>query len=168
MSLDDLCEVFPEFARDRLHGAYAVSTQAIVELLAKDFKMLSEMVGDKEVRITMFHERTANGKYDPVILKAFNQTIHGPCFGVREYFTTIAPMPWEDCIALQPADLLAFEILKQAEGRAESRATRRSFQALIDLDEFGIHSTTFHKDGMAKMRNSLEKQGLLAPFQKAV
>ena len=148
MKLDDLCEVFPEISSDRLRGAYALSTQAIVELLAKDYNRLSKIVGDESVRINLFHDQTANGKYDPVILKAFNQTILGPCSEFKDYFTTIAPVSWEHCIALQPADLVAFEVFKQAEGREDARQMRKSFQALIDLDEFGIHSTTFHKAGM--------------------
>jgi hypothetical protein len=166
MKLDDLCEVFPEFAADRLHGAYAVSTNALVELLAKDFSRLAGMVGDKVVRLNLFHDRTANGKYDPVILRAFNQTIFGLRPDLKEYFTSITSMCGEDCIALQPADLVAFEAFKQAEGREEARKIRKSFQALIDLDEFGIHSTTFTKAGMIQLRRDMERQGLLAPFQK--
>jgi hypothetical protein len=164
MKLDDLCEVFPEFSGDRLRGAYAVSTQAIIELLAKDYSRLSKILGDDSVRFTLFHDRTANGKYDPVILETFNRTILGPCAEFKDYFTTIAPMSWEHCIALQPADLVAFEVFKQAEGREEARKMRKSFQALIDLDEFGIHSTTLHKAGMIDIRRDREAHGLLAPF----
>jgi hypothetical protein len=158
MKLDDLCEVFPEFAGDRLRAAYAVATQAVVELLAKDFCDLSG--GRNDTRITLFHDRTANGRYDPVILKTFNDVILGPWFEFRHYFTTIAPMSWEHCIALQPADLVAFEVFKAAEGREEGRQRRKSLQALIDLEDFGIHSSRFPIEGMRGLRRTLDKRGL--------
>ena len=91
-----------------MRAAYGVATQAIVELLAKDFYNLSG--GRNDTRITLFHDRTANGKYDPVILKTFNDIVLGPWFEFKHYFTTIAPISWEHCIALQPVTcpLLSF------------------------------------------------------------
>ena len=143
MRLDDLCEVFPEFSADPLRGAYLVSVRAIIELLGQDFYRLSKIRGDDSVRITLFHDRTSNGKYDPVILRAFNQVVLSTWFKFREYFTTIAPMPWERCIALQPADLVAFEACKEAEARAEPAPSRKSFLALVDMKDFGIRLMTF-------------------------
>jgi hypothetical protein len=164
MKLDDLCEVFPEFARDRLRGAYMVSTRAMIELVGLDINKLAHIRREKSVRITLFHDRTGNGKYDPTILRAFNQVVLSEWFEYRDYFTTIAPMRWEDCIALQPADLVAFETMKEAEARAEPRLSRKSFLALIDMKDFGIHSTTFSKARMLDMRKNLERQGTLSEF----
>ncbi len=164
MRLDDLCEVFPEFSADPLRGAYLVSVRAIIELLGQDFYRLSKIRGDDSVRITLFHDRTSNGKYDPVILRAFNQVVLSTWFKFREYFTTIAPMPWERCIALQPADLVAFEACKEAEARAEPRPSRKSFLALVDMKDFGIRLMTFSKTRMQEMRRNMERRGTLPAF----
>lgn len=164
MKLDDLCEVFPEFSGDRLRGAYMVSTRAMIELLGDDFYKLAQIRRENSVRITLFHDRTGNGKYDPTILRAFNQVVLSQWFKFKDYFTTIAPMGWEDCVALQPADLVAFETMKEAEARAEPRLSRKSFLALVDMKDFGIHSMTFSKSRMRDMRKNMEKWGTLPDF----
>ena len=70
VQLDDLCEVFPEWAGDRLETAYAVLPKFITYTLGDDFKGFSK---GGRVKIALFHDRTGgNGKYDPTILRSFN------------------------------------------------------------------------------------------------
>jgi len=81
----------------------------------------------------------------------------------KEYFTTIAPLTWKQSIALQPADLVAFECFKQAEAQLEARRSRRSFTALYDMESFGIHFMGFRKPQMADYRRELEQAKMLEP-----
>jgi hypothetical protein len=76
-------------------------------------------------------------------------------FEYSQYFTTIAPLSWEDCIALQPADLVAFESCKYAERIAKPR---KSWTALLDLPQFGIHVKNFSKEALQKMRDHMEEK----------
>jgi hypothetical protein len=122
----------------------------------RDFRNFGGGVGS---RITLFHDRTANGKYDPTLLKSFNQQILDPNFEYRSYFTTIAPLAWEDCIALQPADLVAFEVYKDAERKLKPRVRRKSYTALLKLSEFGVHTKSFTRDALVKMREFMEGHG---------
>jgi hypothetical protein len=157
VNLDDLCEVFPELASDRLEAAYFVLTQALVYTIGEDYFGMSK---GRPVKITLFHDRTTSGKYDPTILRAFSKTVVTSSFPYKGYFTTIAALSWEDCIALQPADLVAFEIMKDAEAREQARQERKSFKALLALEEFGIHSKTLSKTGMIEMREMMVRDGI--------
>lgn len=146
--MDEICEVFPEVA-DRLEAAYYWLTRFAMLQIGSDCG-----AGN---RYTLFHERTGgNGKYDPTILRAFNQLKSDPTFRYRDSFVTIAPVGWEDCIALQPVDLVAFECYKQAEARLAARKSRRSFTALLNLDAFGIHSKTVNKAALVRLKEMVE------------
>lgn len=104
----------------------------------------------------MFHDRTAfDGKYDPTILKAFNAQLAK--WSASSYFTTIAPLAWEHCISLQPADLVAFEVFKEAQARKELRDTRKSLKILFNLPAFGVHVKTLDRAVILKFRELIVK-----------
>jgi hypothetical protein len=154
VSLDELCEVWPDQETDRLRGAYAILTRFLLDTIGHD---CSQFRGD--TKLTLFHDRTAgNGKYDPTILEAFNHRMNDKHFPHRSIFTSITAFGWEDCVALQPADLVAFEYFKQAEAQADARKSRKSFDALLNLPDFGIHQRVFSKTAMLKLRDVLEAQ----------
>lgn len=68
LQLDDLCEVFPEWSKDRLETAYAVLPKFIMWTLGEDFERLAP---GADVKITLFHDQTGGGgKYDPTILRS--------------------------------------------------------------------------------------------------
>lgn len=146
--MNEIGEVFPE-TRDRLDAAYYWLTLFTILQIGRD-------VGHGN-QCTLFHERTGgDGKYDPTMLRAFNQLKNDPTFSYRNNFTTIAPLGWEDSIALQPADLVAFECHKQAEARLAARKSRKSFTALLNLGAFGIHSKTLNKESLKRLKELVE------------
>jgi len=154
--LNDICQIFPEWAADRLEAAYFLLTGFLMHQIGSDFKKQSK---GTPVKITLFHDRTASdGKYDPTILRAFNQHLNDPTFEQRDFFTTIAPLKWQDSVALQPADLVAFECFKEAEARIEARKSRRSYAALLDMRSFGIHSMSFNQRAIRALRARMEEQ----------
>jgi len=154
MQLTDLCEVFPEWAGDRLRAGYHVFTQFVMHHIAEDIRRMDS--GGRS-KVTLFHDRTGgNGEYDPTILRAFNLMLGFKNFDGQDYFTTITPLTWRDSVALQPADLVAFECFKQAEAQLAARAARKSFTALLDMEAFGIHLMGFRKDAMVDWRKKIE------------
>ena len=156
IELDDLCAVFPEWADDRLKAAYGLLPRFVMYTVGKDLHAFGK---GTPVKVTLFHDRTSgDGKYDPTILRAFNTQMNGLGFRYKDYFTTIAPLAWQDCIALQPADLVAFESFKEAEAKLEARKQRRSFQALISMNAFGIHVKSFNKEILQDMRARMEAE----------
>ena len=159
MDLDNVCEVFPEWVNDRLGAAYYILTRFLLSTILDDYMTLG---GGAPAKITLFHDRTTG--YDATILRAFNKLVSEPDSNYAKLFTTVAPLTWEDCTALQPADLVAFEIFKEAERRAELRVNpRKSFDALLDLNNFGIHTKSFTKDTLVKMRQQMEDAKVIDP-----
>lgn len=154
IELDDLCDVFPEFAKDRLEAAYAILPKFVMNTLGDDYRTMAQ---GRPAKITLFHDRTGgDGKYDPMILRSFNSQMSDPNFHFKEFFNTITAWGWEDCIALQPADLVAFECFKEAEAKLEARKSRRSFKALLDMEAFGIHVKSFTKTAIHRFREHIE------------
>lgn len=154
IELDDLCEVFPEWAEDRLKAAYGLLPRFVMYTVGDDLHNLGQGIPAK---VTLFHDRTGgDGKYDPTILRAFNTQMNGSGFRYKDSFTTIAPLSWQDCVPLQPADLVAFESFKEAEAKLEARKQRKSFQALIEMDAFGIHVKSFNKEILQELRARME------------
>lgn len=155
VQMDELCEVFPNAENDRLEAAYYWLTRFLLIQIGKDLDGTPK--NGSAVKFTLFHDRTGgDGKYDPTILRAFNSLINDPTFSHREKFTTIAPLGWQDCIALQPADLVAFECYKQAEARLAARKSRKSFSALLDMRAFGIHSKTVNMESLKRLKELVD------------
>jgi hypothetical protein len=159
LQLDEVCEVFPEWKKDRLRAGYYVSTVFMMHQIGLDLENGSE---GKQYTITLFHDRTGgNGRYDSTILDAFNRQKNEKNLPYKDCFTTIAPLEWERCMALQPADLVAFECMKQTEARLDARPSRKSFKALIDMETFGIAHVSFEKRTLLRLREGLNRNGLL-------
>jgi len=156
MNLDSLCAIFPEWEDKRIKAAYYIFTKFLLNTIGCDYHMFHQSTSSP--KITLFHDRTLD--YDTTILQSFNETINSD-FEHASNFTSITSLGWEDCTALQLADLVAFEVFKAAEARQAARANRKSFEALLDLDAFGIHTQTFAKDAMLEYRATLAEQGML-------
>jgi hypothetical protein len=90
-----------------------------------------------EEKVTVYYDR---GKFSGMADKAFRSMKDDPRNAdVSKYFVTMAPMGWEDCIPLQPADLLAFEGLKRVDGSLNGDdAIRKSLQALLGKVDIAI------------------------------
>ena len=106
---------------------------------------------DASDKVTLIHDRCA---YDGALFDAFTQMKNDPNFQYADRFTTIAPFGWEDCIPLQPADLLAYENLKEAELKTAGLKRRKSLELLLDLNAFGgrakgINAEILKKCGMS-------------------
>jgi hypothetical protein len=155
VDLDNLCAVFPEFAKKRLELAYAVLTDFLMVTIAEDFAKHGE--NQQDLKFTLFHDQA--GKYDSVILRQFMHTVASIGAPYESWFTTIAPLKWQDCVLLQPADLVAFEVFKEADQKIKGRESRKSFKALLEMDNFGIHTRSFVDKGtMLELRSSAEKR----------
>ena len=72
--LDELCEVFPEWANDRLDAAYGLLTTFNLYLIGQEFEVFAQH--GRPPKITLFHDRTASdGKYDPTLLSGETFTV---------------------------------------------------------------------------------------------
>ena len=146
INLQEMVEELPEAKSDPIGVAYDVLLKF---LMAEIGKGIMELPSGK---ITLFHERC---DYDGVFLDSFNTLIDDPTFTSRTCFTTIAPMGWEDCVPLQPADLVAYENFKEGFRRLPSgkpRERRKILEKLLSMDSFVPHAKIFTRDNIIKMK----------------
>ena len=111
-------------------------------------------------RIALVHDRNA---YDAVMLDGFNQQMSDPAFEHKACFTTFAPMGWEHCIPLQPADLVAYENFKDALRKINPRERRISLKMLIDLDAFSGRAQSMDQPAIIRLREEMMATALSLP-----
>src|ERR1019366_7813447 len=90
----------------------------------------------RPISIALIHDRSP---YDAVLLDTFYKMLDDKGFEGREYFSSIAPLDWDQCVPLQAADFLAYENMKDSDRQASGspRPKRKSLAALLDLSSLG-------------------------------
>jgi hypothetical protein len=74
-----------------------------------------------------------------------------PTFKCADNFSSLVPMRWQDCLLLEPADLIAYENFKEADGRKSDRRRRKSLELLLDLKSFGGTAKKIDQDTLAEI-----------------
>jgi hypothetical protein len=158
LDLRDLVAHFPE-AKENPYGL------AHVLLLHHIMKFIADTVlADKryiEDRILLIHDRS---DYDAVLLDAFNQMKKDEKLVNHERFTAIVPMGWEDCVPLQPADLLAYGNFRTV---AAGHRMRKDLRLIVDLDSFGGRGVFLTKEAFKEIRGKQDEESLKALFEIA-
>ena len=108
----------------------------------------------KQIKYILFHERC---DYNDAYLKGFNRIMNDPTFSGKELFSTMAPMGWEDCIPLQPADLVAYETFKDALRQFNNKERRASLNTLLQSGSFGGRSKRMSTENIAEWREIIDK-----------
>ena len=126
LDVDAMLRIYPRNAKDWKPDAYKVTVTQLMIMVASYVKKGSGH------RVAIIHDWA--GEYNGVIADAFTAQQDNPMWKHRELFTTIAPMKWQDRIALQAADMIAFDTFKLLDGtlHADSVKMRRSLQSLLD------------------------------------
>lgn len=116
--------------------------------------------GVKE-KVALFFERS---DYGHVLQRTFDQTLDDPTFRYGDVFTTIAPMKWQDCIPLQPADLVAYETFRNAKSwRSGQQNLRPSLEALLEMNSFGGRSKNVTREVLENMLRWRKAKEFLGP-----
>jgi hypothetical protein len=145
----ELAEVFEIKGDKRLKRAcYEVLLQYLMLDLGMDIEKRNP--GYEDCRVALFHDHTKF--YDAWLNSAFYAMKDDPSFRQKQYFSTIAPMTWQDCIPLQPADMVAFETRKQAIRHTQGSALGGEIKKLLDLPNFGGHALYFRRDNLEELR----------------
>jgi|SRR5215469_979683 len=144
--LNDVCEVFPKHEKDRLHAGYTVLTTYVMYQILMDCKAQDGHVK----QVVLFHDRNP---YDNAMQDAFKLMVQDPEYNA--FFPSLTPMSSEHCIPLQPADLVAYEMFKEAHRKLSGRNRRKSLEGLLSLESFGIRSKTLTKDALLSIRKRM-------------
>lgn len=140
IDLPALAKIIP--GKDLIRAAYAVTTLFLIYGLGRwiDDKNVNN---DEELHLTLIHDRC---DWDEEMLTRFKSLKEDPQFAYGRYLTTIAPLGWEDCTPLQLADLMAYENMKDAERRLDSRDPRYTFQKIYENASTGILNRTIDSE----------------------
>jgi hypothetical protein len=122
-----ILEAYPSAKKDRVFrivwAAYRVCMMENLLILAETMKRA--FPGEQ---VAVVYDR---GPFKGAALSAFDSFKEGPTVNKRD-IVTMAPMGWEDCTALQPADMICFESRKLINsGQKNLEQFRRSLQRII-------------------------------------
>jgi hypothetical protein len=144
---------------DDLKAAYNLAVRKVMMMIHK--AVLQE--GSAEDRVTIIHSDAPG--YNGLIREVFDKMVNDPADDrYRKLFTTITPLKWEDCIQLQPADLIAFEGFKiiDADLGTTIPKLRKSFGALVGQGvKTAIHY--FGDASLAELSEKLKIQNTVTP-----
>jgi len=147
---ESLTEASPDFAG----YIYGLTLKLMLYEIANRYG-----VQHPDTKLTLWHDRST---YDSLILDAFNQVLADTTCAYRNIFTTIAPFGWEDCVPLQPVDLVAYENFKDALRKKNPRDRRKALDLLVNLDSFGGRARFMGTGAIEEWRGVLLSSGKLA------
>jgi hypothetical protein len=156
--LKQLVEVIPETRPD----PKGFANHLLLKLLMCDIGegITEENEGDLSgIKVALIHDRCA---YNGVLQKAFDVMRTDKTFTERSIFVTLAPMGWEDCVPLQPADLLAYEaykeVLRQCSENEKDRARpmRIPLSSLLNSDSFRGTAKKLDRDEITKLKSLMD------------
>jgi len=163
VSLKDIEEVFPSGIRGKSKEiTYAWFLQKIMVWIGE------KLLGDRKYKgmnVSLIHDRTAG--FDAVLLDAFNAMKNDASFQHRDRFTTIAPMGWEDCVPLQPADFIAYENFKIIERKSAGKPRRKVMDLLLDLSSVGGRGVEIPRRGVEDFNRKITKEQRRALYELA-
>ncbi len=149
IDLQQLTEEIPETKKNPEGFAYIIAL-CFVMLEIGDFTLRRE----RHAVLSLIHDRC---DYNTALSLMFTAMLDDPGFPYRQRFTTLAPMGWEECPLLQPADLMAYENFKESQRlvhRAQ-HARRRSLDRLINRGLMGGRLSGFDRATLRMLRERI-------------
>lgn len=151
--IDDFVHEF-DIKGDPILVCYQELVKFIMLEMTAQIREAEEKFGSvKPVNYVLFHERCS---HDGLYLTAFNAMMSDSTFTGKRHFSTIAPLGWENCIPLQPADMIAYETFKEAERQLSGRKRRKSLEFLMESSRFGGRSKHFEARNLREWRDIIK------------
>jgi hypothetical protein len=149
----ELAEVFGIKRPKRVvRGAYQVLLQYLMLELGAT---IDQNAPNSGVTLPLIHDRTKH--YDEIIQKSFFELKDDRGFRYSQYFTTIAPMCWQQCVALQPADMIAYESRKEVGKVSAGNVLGGELKKIIELPSFGGSARYFRRENLVELKAVLEQ-----------
>ncbi|MGA9129290.1 MAG: DUF3800 domain-containing protein [Terracidiphilus sp.] len=96
--------------------------------------IVENVLSTNDSPIGIIHDR---GSYNGVLSNTFNTLANDPTFDKGKLFTSITPMSSVSSVALQVADLVAFENFKEVDRQKVARIRRKSLDTILLWPQFG-------------------------------
>ena len=150
VNLRDLEKEIPEVSPNPEGFAYVILLQLLMLRICGD--ALRKIYPD--AIMSLIHDRS---RYGPAMQEAFHQMLGDVNFKCRERFTTIAPMGWEQCVALQPADVFAYESFKETERQFRNLSHKPRYslgRCFGEGSKFGGNAGCLEKAALDELKKS--------------
>jgi hypothetical protein len=154
MPMESFLAEFPECKDEPLPHCYSLIKMIMLEIADQINLARHRFQKIKRADVVLFHERCP---YDTSILNSFNQAIADETFKEREMFHSVTSIGWETSIALQAADLIAYETFKDAQRQFSGRDRRKSLDFLLSTDTFGGRARTFKLNAFKMLRKVIDE-----------
>ena len=110
-----------------------------------------------EDRVSVYYDRSK--QFGKIAQGAFDSFMADPTAkSTSKYFINMSPMGWEDCVLLQPADLIAYEAMKRVDGSLRGNdEIRKSLRALMTNDRMPVfieYFTEHNVDDLMRIRQN--------------
>ena len=158
LNLDDMIAEFPEAKENPYPLGHILLLNHIVKFIAEKILADKRYLQD---RIALIHDRS---DYDTVLLEAFNHLRRDETLINHERLATIAPMGWEECIPLQPADMIAYSNFRTVE---RGHKKRKDFELILDLDSIGGRGVFLTRQAFREIREKLDDESEKILFENA-
>jgi len=161
IELQTLKRLIPETKDDPIGFSYHFLLKMMMHGIGEKFAEANDGQVPPNIRVALIHDQTT--KYNGVLAETFASFLKDPTFKYPSLFTTIAPMKCQDCIALQPADLLASENFKETLRHAsdkekdQKRDRRISLDALLNCQSFGGYGRCLGENAILELRKMMDE-----------
>lgn len=159
IELDALAEIIPRTKSDPKGFAYSLLLKLLMIDIGRKFTESNE--GDlSEIRVALIHDRCG---YNGVLQEAFDSYRRDETAAFGGIFSTLAPMGWEDCVPLQPADFIAYENYKEVLRRVSDnekdrkRDRRIPLKELLNSDSFGGFCKSLGEGAIAELNRLMDE-----------
>jgi hypothetical protein len=154
MPMEPFYAEFPEYVEDPFPACYSILKLIMLEIVDQ-IESARHKFGDiRKTQIAFFYERNP---YGGTLTNTFNSAKDDPTFAEREFFKTIAPVGWEDCTAIQPADLMAYDVMKNAKQQMAGKPQRKTIEFLLSTGTFSGRAMSFKPNVFAKLRQLIDE-----------
>jgi hypothetical protein len=152
LSLNDLREVFPEAAEKGREKelAHVILLNHLVVYMSEKVLDDPRWCGDPLMVIHDWSEHNA------VLVDAFGHLKDDTKLKHHDKLATIAPMTWQQCLLLQPADFIAYENFKIVERSKAGKPVHVSFQKILELESIGGKGVEITKEGLQEIKSKLD------------
>jgi len=154
-----LVEIIPRTKSDPKAFAYSLLLKLLMSEIGKKLSEANE--GDiSSVRVALIHDRCS---YNGVLQEAFDSYRRDKSSSYGSIFASLDPMGWEDCVPLQPADLIAYENYKEvlrhvSENEKDRRRSRRiPLSELLDSNSFGGSCKSLGEDAILELNRLMDE-----------
>jgi hypothetical protein len=163
IDLQALVRLIPETADDPIGFSYSLLLKVLMDETGNYFLAAND--GDwsrlATIKIALIHDQTP--RYNQVLAKSFESQLKDPTFKYASLYSTLVSSKWQECLPLQPADLLASENFKEtlrhvsSNERDRKRGRRIILSELLKVQSFGGFGKCLGEDAILELRKLMDE-----------